>query len=84
MSTRIRLIGQAAAADQGHDQHHGRDRAPHGEDGRIHHRHSWQITGRPGIRALDETCIEAWEAKLEVRDRPGLRRASWAISDRDH
>ena len=26
MSTRIRLIGQDAAADQGHDQHQGRDR----------------------------------------------------------
>ena len=29
-------VGQDAAADQGHDQHQGRDRAPHGEDGRIH------------------------------------------------
>ena len=29
-------VGQHAAADQGHDQHQGRDRAPHGEDGRIH------------------------------------------------
>ena len=34
------VIGQDAAADQGHDHHHGRDRAPHGEDGWIHHRHS--------------------------------------------
>ena len=27
---------QQAAADQGHDQHQGRDRAPHREGGRIH------------------------------------------------
>ena len=36
MSTRIRLQGQDAAADQGHDHHQHRDRPPHGEDDRIH------------------------------------------------
>ena len=46
-------VGQHAAADQGHDQHQGRDRAPHGEDGRIHQptlpADSWQAR-HPGSR----------------------------------
>src|SRR5205807_128302 len=28
-------VGQEAAADEGHDQHEGRDRVPHGEDRRV-------------------------------------------------
>jgi hypothetical protein len=40
-------VGQRAAADQGDDQHQGRDRTPHGEDGRIHSPNSRSIRDRP-------------------------------------
>ena len=47
------VVGQHAAADQGHDHHHGRDRVPHGYHGRIHRPilpvDSWQAR-HPGFK----------------------------------